>query len=113
MARGISRIPKRSKERHTEAVTTVGRGRRDGEGALKDIAKRESRDEGTLKEVAKRDSRGEEALRNEIKIECRGEGALRNVATKKSGDPRAATPLLRVEINREGLITVVLRILST
>lgn len=41
------------------------------------------------------------------------EEALRNVATKKSGDPRAATPLLRVEINRKGLITVVLRILST
>lgn len=55
--------------------------------------------EGTLKEVAKRESSGE--------------GALRNVATKKSGDPRAATPVLRVEINREGLITVVLRILST
>ena len=99
MARGISRIPKRSKERLAEAVTTVGRWRRGGEGALRDIAKR--------------DSRGEEALRNGIKIESSDEGALRNVATKKSGDPRAATPLLRVEINREGLITVVLRILST
>ncbi len=113
MARGISRIPKRSKERLAEAVTTVGRWRRGGEGALRDIAKRDSRDEGALREVAKRDSRGEEALRNGIKIESSDEGALRNVATKKSGDPRAATPLLRVEINREGLITVVLRILST
>lgn len=99
MARGISMIPKRSKERHAETVTTIGRWRRGGEGALRDIAKRDSRDEGTLKEVAKRDSSGE--------------GALRNVAIKKSGDPRAATPVLRVEINREGLITVVLRILST
>lgn len=42
-----------------------------------------------------------------------GEEVLRNVAIKKSGDPRAATPLLRVEINHKGLITVVLRILST
>lgn len=75
----------RDSGRHAEAVTTVER----WTGAR----------EGTLKEVAKRESSGE--------------GALRNVATKKSGDPRAATPLLRVEINREGLITVVLRILST
>lgn len=89
----------RGSGRHTEAVTTVGRWRRGSEGALRDIAKR--------------DSRGEEALRNEIKRDSSGERALRNVATKKSGDPRAATPLLRVEINREGLITVVLRILST
>ena len=85
MARGISKIPKRSKGRHAEAVTTIERWRRVGEGILRDFAKRESR----------------------------GEGAMRNVAIKKSGDPRAATPLLRVEINREGLITVVLRILST
>lgn len=64
MARGISRIPKRSKERHTEAVTTIGRGRRDGEGALRDIAKRDSRDKGELKQVAKRDSSSKGALRN-------------------------------------------------
>lgn len=75
----------RSKEWLAEAVTTLGRWRRGGEGALKEVAKRDSS----------------------------SEGALRNVAIKKSGDPRAATPVLRVEINREGLITVVLRILST
>lgn len=75
----------RDSGRHAEAVTPLG----DGAGAR------------------------EGALRNEIKIESRGEGTLRNVAIKKSGDPRAATPLLRVEINHEGLITVVLRILST
>lgn len=103
----------RSKERLAEVVTTVGRWRRGSEGALRDIAKRDSRDEGELKQVAKRDSSSKGSLRNDAKIESSGEGAPRNVATKKSGDPRAATPLLRVEINREGLITVVLRILST
>lgn len=86
MARGISRITKRSKGRLAEAVTTVERWRR---GARRNA-------EGGCQER-----------------ESSGEGALRNVAIKKSGDPRAATPLLRVEINREGLITVVLRILST
>lgn len=85
MARGISRIAEMGSGRIAEAVMTAGRWRRDGEGTLKEVAKRESS----------------------------GEGALRNVAIKKSGDPRAATPVLRVEINREGLITVVLRILST
>lgn len=49
----------RSKERLAEAVTTVERWRRGGEGALRDIAKRDSRDDGALKQVAKRDSRGE------------------------------------------------------
>lgn len=65
MARAISRIPKRSKERHTEAVTSVGRWRKGSEKALRDIAKRDSRDEGALKEVAKRDCRDEGALRND------------------------------------------------
>lgn len=85
MVGAIQYRDERSKGRLAEAVTTVGRWR----------------------------SRSEGALRNEIKIESSSEGALRNVAIKKSGDPRAATPLLRVEINHKGLITVVLRILST
>lgn len=38
MARGISRIPKRSKGRHAETVTTVGRWPWGSEGALRDIA---------------------------------------------------------------------------
>ena len=68
MVRAIEDRDERSKGRLAETVTTVGRWRRGGEGALRDITKRESSDE----------------------------GALRNVATKKSGDPRAATPVLRV-----------------
>lgn len=55
----------RSKERLAEAVTTVGRWRRGSEGALRNIAKRDSSGEGALKQVAKRESSSKGALRND------------------------------------------------
>ena len=42
----------RSKERLAEAVTTVGRWRRGSEGALRNIAKRDSSGEGALRNDA-------------------------------------------------------------
>ena len=56
-------MSERSKGRLAEAVTTVGRWRRGSEVALRDIAKRDSRDEGALRDIAKRDSRDEGALK--------------------------------------------------